>query len=58
MWTELGFRLLGDFRDVARSVDYLVIDLWEGLRTHTGCVGLCTEFNPETNMLTPPVVYK
>lgn len=27
--------MLGDFRDVARSVDYLVIDLWEGWNTHT-----------------------
>lgn len=27
--------MLGDFRDVARSVDYLVIDLWEGWKTHT-----------------------
>lgn len=58
---ESGFRLLGDFRDVARSVDYLVIDLWEGWKTHTHTqdVLACVQgFNPMTNMLTPPAVYK
>lgn len=29
VWLESGFGLPGDFRVVARSVDYLVIDLWE-----------------------------
>lgn len=42
VYTELGFRLQGDFRDVARSVDYLVIDLEEGWSTHRGAVGLCS----------------
>lgn len=46
MQTDLGFRLPGDFWDVGRSVDYLVIDLWEG------CV-VCTAVNPPTNMLAP-----
>lgn len=49
MWTQSGFRLLGDFRDVARSVDYLVIDLWEGwghTHTHGMCWLVSGGFNP------------
>lgn len=46
---ESGFGLLGDFIVVAGSVDYLVIDLWEGPRwKEEGGGGGC--FNPGTNM--------
>lgn len=47
MWTDLGFRLPGDFWDVARSVDYLVIDL------RGGDAFVCTAVNPPADMLTP-----
>lgn len=41
--TESGFGLLGDFRDVARSVDYLVIDLWEGWKARMQEVLACVQ---------------
>ena len=62
VWTGLGFRLLGDFRDVARSVDYLVTDLQEGwLGGHTHDVLACVwrwggGLIPETNVVTPSLV--